>query len=125
MAEKRRSILDRLISPLQETFGLPPGLALAAVVMIFCVLFAAVFWFIYSAPPHSIIITTGPAGSVLESNAYKYQNTHVFTSEHVREKLNVLESKGSRDNLDRLTDPNFKVDVGFVQGGITNSNYPV
>src|ERR1700723_435661 len=121
----RKSILDRLIQPLRETFGLTEGLALTAVLMIFLVLFAAVFWFIYSAPPHTIIITTGPAGSMFETNAYRYQFSQTFTNKHVREKIKVLQSKGSQENLDRLCDPHFKVDVGFVQGGITNSNYPV
>jgi TRAP-type uncharacterized transport system substrate-binding protein len=122
---KRKSILDRLIQPLRETFGLTEGLALTAVVLIFLVLFAAVFWFIYSAPPKTIIITTGPAGSMLETNAYRYRLSPTFTNKHVREKIEILPSKGSRENLDRLCDPKYKVDVGFVQGGITNSNYAV
>ncbi len=35
-------------------------------------------------------------------------------------KLNVLETQGSLDNLQRLEDPNVHVDVGFVQGGMTS-----
>jgi TRAP-type uncharacterized transport system substrate-binding protein len=119
----RKSILDRLVAPLQETFGLTEGMALLAVVMTFLVLFAAVFWFFYSEPPHTIVITTGPVSSMFETNAYKYRESKTFTNKHVKEKLRILPSKGSRENLDRLSDPNFKVDVGFVQGGITNSNY--
>src|SRR5579862_6047513 len=103
--EKRKSTLDRLIQPLQETFGLTEGMALTAVLIIFFVLFAAAFWFIYSAPPHTITITTGPAGSMFETNAYKYRLSETFTNKHVKEKLKILPSKGSRENLDRLADP--------------------
>jgi TRAP-type uncharacterized transport system substrate-binding protein len=123
MAEKRKSVLDRLVAPLRETFGLTEGLAITAVLLTFIVLFAAVFWFIYSAPPSTIVITTGPVGSMFETNAYKYAASKTFMNKHVKEKLKILESKGSRENLKRLTDPSFKVDIGFVQGGITNSNY--
>jgi TRAP-type uncharacterized transport system substrate-binding protein len=35
-------------------------------------------------------------------------------------KLKILPSEGSLENLQRLDDPSFHVDVGFVQGGITN-----
>src|SRR5580704_4767072 len=109
MAEKknRKSVLDRLVAPLQETFGLTEGMALTAVLLTFVVLFAAVFWFIYSAPPHTIIITTGPAGSMFETNAYKYAESQTFTNKHVHEKLKILRSKGSRENLDRLANPDF------------------
>ena len=34
--------------------------------------------------------------------------------------LKIVPSQGSLDNLKRLSDPKFKVDVGFVQGGIAN-----
>ena len=33
-------------------------------------------------------------------------------------KLKVLPSSGSLQNLQRLNDPQFRVDVGFVQGGV-------
>ena len=97
-------------------------MAIATVTIIFLVLFAAVFWFMHSAPPKKIIITTGPVGSMFETNAYRYLASKTFTDKHVKEKLEILRSKGSRENLDRLADPNFKVDIGFVQGGITNTN---
>jgi len=35
--------------------------------------------------------------------------------------LNILTSHGSLENLQRLDDPMFKVDVGLVQGGVTNA----
>lgn len=31
---------------------------------------------------------------------------------------NILESNGSLENLKRLSDPSFQVDIGFVQGGL-------
>ncbi len=33
-------------------------------------------------------------------------------------KLRILPSQGSLENLKRLADPSFKVDIGFVQGGV-------
>src|ERR1700733_11108475 len=90
----RKSILDRLVAPLQETFGLTEGMALLAVILTFLVLFAAVFWFFYSEPPHTIVITTGPVSSMFETNAYKYRESKTFTNKHVKEKLRILRSKG-------------------------------
>ena len=33
-------------------------------------------------------------------------------------KLKILPSQGSLENLKRLLDPSFRVDIGFVQGGV-------
>src|SRR5580698_2904301 len=104
MAEKKKSMLDRVAGPLQETFGLTEGMAVTAVMLTLIVLFGAVYWVIHSEPPHKIIITTGPAGSMFETNAYRYQFSSTFTNKHVKEKFVVLRSKGSRENLDRLAD---------------------
>jgi hypothetical protein len=77
---------------------------------------AGVFLFVWSAPPRTITITTGPEGSIFHTNASKY------ASELARHglKLIILNSRGSLENLQRLSDPKAKVDVGFVLGGITN-----
>ena len=32
--------------------------------------------------------------------------------------VRIIESHGARENLQRLADPGFRVDVGFVQGGL-------
>jgi hypothetical protein len=76
----------------------------------------AVFWFFHSAPPHTITITTGPVGSAFHRAAEKY--VKILARSGV--KLNILSSEGSLENLKRLGDPSFRVDIGFVQGGVTN-----
>jgi TRAP-type uncharacterized transport system substrate-binding protein len=83
-------------------------------VFILGVLFA-VFWFFYSAPPSTITMTAGPEDSVFQVNAEKYAK--ILARNGV--KLKVLPSEGSLENLKRLIDPKFRVDVGFVQGGVS------
>jgi TRAP transporter TAXI family solute receptor len=72
------------------------------------------YWLMRPAPPNSLTITTGPAGSIFQLNAQKYKK--VLAQKGV--KLNILPSNGSLDNLNRLLNRSFKVDVGFVQGGL-------
>jgi hypothetical protein len=87
--------------------------------VIFCglLLAAAVFLFLWSAPPKTVTITAGPEGSSFHTNAFKYQK--LLAVEGV--KLIILPSKGSMENLERLVDPKGKADVGFVLGGVTNA----
>jgi TRAP-type uncharacterized transport system substrate-binding protein len=99
-----------------EIFGLSRGLALAVVLLAGLVILFAVFWFFHSAPPDTIIITSGAPGSSFQVNAEKYRV--ILARKGV--KLKILPSQGSLENLQRLDDPKFHVDVGFVQGGITN-----
>lgn len=99
-----------------EIFGLSRLVAIGTVVIIFGIVAFALFWFFHSAPPGEITITTGPPGSTFETNAYRYRE--ILQSNGVT--LKVLQSEGSLQNLQRLQDPNFDVDVGFVQGGVSN-----
>jgi TRAP-type uncharacterized transport system substrate-binding protein len=107
---------SRLTAPFMEIFGLSRGLALAVVFLAGLVILFAVFWFFHSAPPHTIIITSGAPGSSFQANAEKYRV--ILARQGV--KLKILPSQGSLENLQRLDDAKFHVDVGFVQGGITN-----
>ena len=88
-------------------------------VVLFCLLMAAlaVFLFIWSAPPRTLTITTGPEGSTFHTNAVRY--ARMLEAHGI--KLVLLHSRGSLENLDRLTNPQVKVDVGFVVSGITNA----
>jgi hypothetical protein len=106
----------RLTAPFMEIFGLSRGLALTVVLLAGLLISLAVFWFFHSAPPHTIIITSGAPGSSFEANAEKYRV--ILARKGV--KLKILPSQGSLENLQRLEDPKFHVDIGFVQGGITN-----
>ncbi len=108
--------LARLLSPFTEIFGLN---RIAAIVVFFAtvvVLAFTVFWFFHSAPPRTLIITSGPPGSAFETNAIQYRD--FLAGQGV--KLKILPSEGSRENLKRLGDASFRVDIGFVQGGLTN-----
>jgi len=77
----------------------------------------AVFWFFRLAPPSVITITSGPPGSAFETNAFKYKN--ILSRNGVT--LRILPSQGSQENLQRLHNMSVNVDIGFVQGGISNA----
>jgi hypothetical protein len=100
-----------------ESFGISRSVTVGLLVLIGLMLAGAVFYFIYSAPPGAITITSGPQGSVFYTNAFKY----AAILKHEGVKLNLRTSQGSLDNLERLEDPKARVDVGFIQGGITNA----
>jgi NMT1-like family len=85
---------------------------------LFLLLLIAVVWitlhFVQPAPPDTILMTSGADGSMFSRHAQRYAK--ILARQGVR--LEILPSQGSLDNLKRLSDPQFKVDVGFVQGGI-------
>jgi TRAP-type uncharacterized transport system substrate-binding protein len=85
---------------------------------------AAAIWvavrLIQPAPPNTLTITTGPEGSSFWNAAQKYKA--ILARNRIT--LNVLPSEGSADNLQRLADPNSKVDVGFVQDGVAPGPVP-
>ena len=88
--------------------------ALGPVILISAIAIWVAFHFVRPAPPDAITITTGSDGSSYRTNAEKYQT--ILARNGV--KLTILPSEGSLQNLQRLSDPAFKVDVGFVQGGL-------
>lgn len=106
----------RILTLFTETFGLGRVAAFTTILLIALVAVSAAFWFVRSAPPSHIIITTGPVGSLFQTNAEKYRV--ILARNHL--KLTILPSHGSMENLQRLTDPSFAVDIGLVQGGVTN-----
>ena len=99
-----------------EIFGVSRTLALTVILLSGLLIALAVFWFIHSAPPDTLTITSGAPGSPFESIAEKYRTN--LARDHIT--LKILPSRGSLENLQRLDDPAFHVDIGFVQGGITN-----
>lgn len=104
-----------------ETFGLGPGATLAAIIFTITTLMIAGFWFFHSSPPHTITITSGDEGSLFQRNAKKY--AAILEKKGVR--LKILPSEGSMENLMRLQDPNFHVDIGFVQSGMVTKGQKV
>jgi hypothetical protein len=101
---------------IMEVFGLSRSVTIAALLFAVLVLAGAVYLFVRSAPPSTITITSGPKGSIFHTNATRY--AAILARYGVT--LKVLTSEGSLENLNRLCDPSFRVDVGFVQGGMTN-----
>ncbi|MGB0126788.1 MAG: TAXI family TRAP transporter solute-binding subunit [Rhodocyclaceae bacterium] len=78
------------------------------------------FWFaaqfVKPAPPDVLVMTTGSEGGAYQSYAARYKAALAEYGIRLVEKP----SAGSAENLQRLNDPAFEVDVGFVQGGSTN-----
>lgn len=90
----------------------------------FLVLLVVAFWltyhFVRPAPPDTIVMTTGRAGSIYQTTAERYRK--VLERQGI--KLQLVPSEGSLDNLQRLADAKSKVDVGFVQGGLASLGEP-
>ena len=101
------------MSTFTETFGLSKTAAISVVFFVTVVIAAGLFWFIYSAPPRTLTITSGPPGSSVEHYAEAYRD--ILSSNHVT--LKILPSQGSIENLQRLENPDVRVDIGFVQAG--------
>ena len=91
--------------------SLPVALFCAAVI-------ALVVWLVDPAPPRAITLSAGPADSSFMQVADEYRK--VLARNGVT--LNVLESEGSVQNLQRLLDRKQHVDLALVQGGVANGS---
>ena len=100
---------------IMELFDVSAPVAITTFISLILVISVSTYYFIHSAPPTHITISTGPEGSVFHKNAVKYQK--ILEKNGV--KVNILNSNGSLQNLERLVDLNSHVDIGFAQGGIT------
>ena len=87
----------------------------APVILLTLVAICVAFYFVRPAPPDTLTIVSGPQGSTFLVTAQKYQK--ILARNGV--KLKILLSDGSLDNLRKLNDPKFQVDIGFVQGGVS------
>jgi TRAP-type uncharacterized transport system substrate-binding protein len=114
MNAEKKSRLPGVLTFCSEYFGLSRAWSLLAVGFITLVLSFGIFWFVYSAPPRVLTITSGPSGSAFEANAAQY--CAILASNGVH--LKVLPSHGSLENLERLENRARHVDIGFVQGGV-------
>ena len=98
--------------------------ALAQTVGPFILVAAVAIWatlhFVQSAPPRSITISTGPAGSTFQTVAERYAK--LLARSGVT--LKVLQSQGSIENLARLSDRKSHVDIALVQAGLSQSDQP-
>jgi TRAP transporter TAXI family solute receptor len=107
---------SRVVTTLSETFGLSTAVAAAVVLFIIAVCLVAVVWFVRSAPPRTLKISSGPQGSTFQRYAEQYKK---ILAEHGVD-LQIVVSAGSLQNLHRLRSSQPGVDIGFVQGGLTN-----
>lgn len=108
--EKKRL---RIITTLIETFGFSPAMASAVALFLALVFLAAVVWVVRSAPPRTVVLTSGPEGSSFYRWALAYQK--FLAAEGVT--LDIRPSAGSAENLERLQAPETEIDIGFVSGG--------
>ena len=108
--------LSRAFSRLNELFGRGIVVSIGVILLVALVIGTGVLVFVNSSAPTTIVITSGPAGSVFEKNAERYKK--ILAREGVT--LKTLPSEGSVENLKRLLDPKTHVDVGFVLGGETD-----
>jgi TRAP transporter TAXI family solute receptor len=103
-----------MVVALIETFGLNPTVAFVIVILCALIGLLAVYWIVQSAPPRTLVLSSGPPGSAFEHYAVAYEK--ILASNGVT--LRVLPSKGSLENLQRLESSQSGVDIGFVQGGL-------
>jgi TRAP transporter TAXI family solute receptor len=99
---------------IMDLFDVGPGVAISSILVSILAISYGVFYFVQSAPPSTITISTGPVGSALEKQANKYKA--ILEKNSV--KVNVINSQGSFENLQRLIDGK-SADLAFVQGGLT------
>ncbi len=82
------------------------------------ILLLAALWVAYQyvdpAPPKKVTIAAGSRSGAYYKNALKY--AEIFAEQGVE--LEILETKGSMDNLQMMSSPDATVGAAFMQGGI-------
>jgi TRAP-type uncharacterized transport system substrate-binding protein len=114
----RKNTVVKIPSVFMENFGLGRRASFVVMMLVGFVILFACLWFFYSAPPKTITITCGEKGSLYYSVAERYAK--LLAKDGV--KLILLPSAGSVENLTRLADPSFAVDIGFVQAGLAKGH---
>lgn len=115
MSTDGKTGFNKIPAMFMDYFGMGRTASIVAMILVAGVIIFACFWFFHSAPPKTITITSGEKGSAYYNVAGKYAK--ILARDGV--KLVILPSAGSVENLSRLADPAFKVDIGFVQAGLT------
>jgi hypothetical protein len=101
------------LNALMEVFDLGPTVALTILLVTSAILLTGIIFFIRSAPPTKITISSGPEGSIFHGMAEKYKTE----LEKSGIKVNILTSNGSVENLKRISDPQSRVDLAIIQSG--------
>ncbi|MFN0317729.1 MAG: TAXI family TRAP transporter solute-binding subunit [Burkholderiales bacterium] len=103
-----------LATQLEKFMRLPRWLlwlCIACILAIVVGVLLAAFLLVKPAPPRTLTLSTGPAGSDYHALGERYQQSLARHGVNVH----LVPSAGSPENLARLTDG--QVDVGFFQGG--------
>jgi len=116
MAQEKKRKIGRIRIPLSISRISWRDLAvtLGPILLLSIIAIWIAFKFVRPAPPDTIVITSGPDGSFFRNSAEHYRK--ILARKDVT--LEILPSRGALENLKRLIDPEFQVDVGFVQGGL-------
>jgi TRAP-type uncharacterized transport system substrate-binding protein len=93
-------------------FIVASGPTILAIAMV-CLL---AYWLVDPAPPKQVTMSTGQENSAYEEFGKKY--AQALAKYGI--KLAMKPSLGSQENLQRLKDPDSKVDIAFVQSGSTD-----
>jgi TRAP transporter TAXI family solute receptor len=117
MTKKKKNIIAsfRPLARFSEISFRDLAISAGPLVLITAIVIVAAYWYVRPAPPNTITIISGPPGSVFQRTAEKYRK--ILARNGV--KLRILPSEGSLDNLKKLSDPAYRIDVGFVQGGVS------
>lgn len=81
--------------------------------LVSAVVIAVALHFVRPAPPRTLTIASGTAGSRFDTVALQYQK--ILARSGI--KLNVVTTEGSLDNLNRLLEPRSGVDIALIQSG--------
>jgi TRAP-type uncharacterized transport system substrate-binding protein len=116
MAQEKKRKLGRIRIPvsISRISWRDLALTLGPILLLILVAIWIALRFVRPAPPDTIVITSGPDGSQFRNMAERYRK--ILARNDVT--LEILPSRGGLENLKRLSDPEFRVDVGFVQGGL-------
>jgi TRAP-type uncharacterized transport system substrate-binding protein len=101
------------LNTLMEVFDLGPTVALTILLVSGVILLTGIIFFVHSAPPTKLTISSGPEGSIFYGMAEKYKTA----LEKNGIKVNILTSNGSVENLQRISNPKMKVDLAIIQSG--------
>ncbi len=85
--------------------------------MITLLVFGIAYHYVLPEPPRTVVLTTGMEGGSYAFFGERYRQ--ILARDQVT--LELQSSSGSVENLKRLMDKSFPVDVGFVQGGTSYS----
>lgn len=116
-ALNKRRIMNKAyrkgLNTLMEYFDLGPTVALTIIIVASTIILTGTIFFFQSAPPTKLTISSGPKGSIFHGIAKKY----AASLEKSGIKVKILESKGSLENLSRISDKKAGVDLALIQSG--------